>query len=130
MDEDSKVQRKMEDSGGGLLPAVEGHSLEQNIQQRRIEPTTLHQAGQRAQQTTNELFRPPAPMVHCQLNSENYRESAFVGRHTGNSTTSTVSFDRSRAPTHLLFAGVAAIAFVPGAIVGRAPIGLVSVFTA
>ena len=28
MDEDSKGQRKMEDSGGGLLPAVEGHSLE------------------------------------------------------------------------------------------------------
>ena len=26
--------------------------------QRRIEPTTLHQAGQRAQHTTNELFRP------------------------------------------------------------------------
>ena len=25
---DSKGQRKMEDSGGGLLPAVEGHSLE------------------------------------------------------------------------------------------------------
>ena len=30
MDADSKGQRKMEDSGGGLLPAVEGHSLEQN----------------------------------------------------------------------------------------------------
>ena len=28
MDEDSKGQRKMEDSGEGLLPAVEGHSLE------------------------------------------------------------------------------------------------------
>ena len=28
MDKDSKGQRKMEDSGGGLLPAVEGHSLE------------------------------------------------------------------------------------------------------
>ena len=28
MDKDSKVQRKMEDSGGVLLPAVEGHSLE------------------------------------------------------------------------------------------------------
>ena len=27
--------------------------------QRRIEPTALHQAGQRAQHTTNELFRPP-----------------------------------------------------------------------
>ena len=28
MDKDSKGQRKLEDSGGGLLPAVEGHSLE------------------------------------------------------------------------------------------------------
>ena len=30
MDEDSKGQRKTKDSGGGLLPAMEGHSLEQN----------------------------------------------------------------------------------------------------
>ena len=30
MDKDSKGQMKMEDSGGGLLPAVEGHSLEKN----------------------------------------------------------------------------------------------------
>ena len=30
MVKDSKGQRKMEDFGGGLLPAVEGHSLEQN----------------------------------------------------------------------------------------------------
>ena len=30
MDKDSKGQRKMEDSGGGLLPAVEGHSLKLN----------------------------------------------------------------------------------------------------
>ena len=29
-----------------------------NSPQRRIEPTTLHPAGQRAQHTTNELFRP------------------------------------------------------------------------
>ena len=28
MDKDSKGQRKMEDSGGGLLPAVEGHRIE------------------------------------------------------------------------------------------------------
>ena len=35
MDEDSKGQRKMKDSGGGLLPAVEGNGLEQN----RIEAT-------------------------------------------------------------------------------------------
>ena len=30
-----------------------------NSAQRRIEPTALHQAGQRAQHTTDELFRPP-----------------------------------------------------------------------
>ena len=30
MDKDSKGQRKLEDSGGGLLPAVEGHILEKN----------------------------------------------------------------------------------------------------
>ena len=29
-----------------------------NSPQRRIEPTTLHQTGQRSQHTTNELFRP------------------------------------------------------------------------
>ena len=28
MNTDSKGQRKMDDTGGGLLPAVEGHSLE------------------------------------------------------------------------------------------------------
>ena len=28
VDKESKGQRKLEDSGGGLLPAVEGHSLE------------------------------------------------------------------------------------------------------
>ena len=31
--------------------------------ERKIEPTTLHQAGQRAQHTTNELFRPPHSIV-------------------------------------------------------------------
>ena len=30
MDEDSKGQRELEDTGGGLLPAVEGHSPEYN----------------------------------------------------------------------------------------------------
>ena len=30
MDKGSKGQRKSEDSGGGLLPAVEGHSPEYN----------------------------------------------------------------------------------------------------
>ena len=38
MDKDSKGQRKLEDSGRGLLPAVEGHSLEKNrIEQKRKE---------------------------------------------------------------------------------------------
>ena len=32
---------------------------EKNSHQRRIESTTLHQAGQQAQHTTNELFLPP-----------------------------------------------------------------------
>ena len=40
--------------------------------QRRIEPTTLHQAGQQAQHTTNELFRPPVTVPNsskaCCLN--------------------------------------------------------------
>ena len=39
MDKDSKGQRKMEDSGGGLLPAVEGHSLKQN---RKVESECAH----------------------------------------------------------------------------------------
>ena len=30
MDKESKEQRKMEDSGRGLLPAVEGHRIELN----------------------------------------------------------------------------------------------------
>ena len=30
MDKNSKGQRKLEDSGGGLPPALEGHSLELN----------------------------------------------------------------------------------------------------
>ena len=41
-----------------MLTQREKSSLpEKNSHQRRIEPTTLHQAGQRAQHTTNELFR-------------------------------------------------------------------------
>ena len=37
MDKDSKGQKKL-DPGGGLLPAVERHSLEENkIEQNRIE---------------------------------------------------------------------------------------------
>ena len=34
-----------------------------NSPQRRIEPATLHHAGQRAQHTTNELFWPPLTLV-------------------------------------------------------------------
>ena len=43
MDKDSKGQRKLEDSDGGLLPTMEGHSLEQTgTEQNRIE---LRQCG-------------------------------------------------------------------------------------
>ena len=41
-----------------LLWQTEARS--QTSPQRRIEPTTLHQAGQRALNTTNELFRSPS----------------------------------------------------------------------
>ena len=37
---------------------VRTHVNWKNSPQRRIKPTTLHQAGQQAQHTTNELFRP------------------------------------------------------------------------
>ena len=43
MDKDSKGQKKLEDSGGGQLPAVEGHSLEKNrskIEQDRSKTVT------------------------------------------------------------------------------------------
>ena len=43
-----------------LPPREKNPSSRKNSPQRRMEPTTLHQAGQRAQHTTNELFRPPA----------------------------------------------------------------------
>ena len=39
MDKDSKGQRQLQDSDGGLLLAVEGHSLEQN----RKEQNTIEQ---------------------------------------------------------------------------------------
>ena len=32
MDKDSKGQRKLEDSGGGLLPAVEGHRTQPRME--------------------------------------------------------------------------------------------------
>ena len=34
MDKDSKEQRKLEDSNGGLLPAMEGHSPESNVTEK------------------------------------------------------------------------------------------------
>ena len=40
-----------------LTPREKSPLPEKNLK-RRIEPTTLHQAGQRAQHTTNELFGP------------------------------------------------------------------------
>ena len=42
------------------LTPRENPPLLENSPQRRIEHQTLHQAGQRAQHTTNELFRPPS----------------------------------------------------------------------
>ena len=42
MDKDSKGQRKMEDSGGGLLPAVEGHSVDSD----RYDWTVIDMTGQ------------------------------------------------------------------------------------
>ena len=42
-----------------LTPREQSPLREKKSPQRRKEPTTLHQAGQRAQHTTNELFRPP-----------------------------------------------------------------------
>ena len=50
--------------GGGIesesmLTPRENSLCRKNSPQRRIEPMMLHQAGQRAQHTTNELFQPP-----------------------------------------------------------------------
>ena len=36
-----------------------------NSSPKRIEPTRLHPAGQRAQHTTKKLFRPPFPVLRC-----------------------------------------------------------------
>ena len=48
--------------GGGSKPCqLQGKNplyQNKNSPQRRVEPTTLSQTGQRAQHTTNELFRP------------------------------------------------------------------------
>ena len=53
-------------------------STEKNYPQRRIEPTTQHQAGQRAQHTTNELFRPP---VSNEI-SKKVRKEGSTGQRT------------------------------------------------
>ena len=54
-------------SGNGFRTHVNSKgkipSIGKNSPQRRIESTTPHQAGQRAQHTTNELFRPPLKSV-------------------------------------------------------------------
>ena len=44
--------------GNGVKTHVKSPLPEKKSPQRRIEATTLHQAGQRAQHTPNELFRP------------------------------------------------------------------------
>ena len=46
------------DSEPMLTPREKSSLTKQKSPQRKIEPTTLHQAGQRAQHTTNELFQP------------------------------------------------------------------------
>ena len=43
MDKDSKRQRELEDYGGGLLPAVEGHNLElHRIEQKEVQSLSLY----------------------------------------------------------------------------------------
>ena len=48
MDKDSKGQRKIEDSGGGLLPAVDGHILEWNRTEQQQTRTQRTNSEQRA----------------------------------------------------------------------------------
>ena len=55
-----------------LTPRKKSALPEKNSPQRRIEPRTLHQAGQRAQHTTDELFWPP-------YGADLSRESCLVG---------------------------------------------------
>ena len=52
---------------GGKIP-----STEKNSPQRRMEPTTLHQAGQLAQYATNGLFRSHFPEVTPTFPSRNF----------------------------------------------------------
>ena len=59
-----------------LTPREKSPLPEKNYPLRRIEPTTLHHAGQRAQHTVNELFRPPYTEVadqSCCLTVTEYR---------------------------------------------------------
>ena len=56
---------------------------QENSPQRRIEPMTLHQAGQRAQHTTNELLRPPkyANNGPASPNFDTVTPSSWLGSH-------------------------------------------------
>ena len=51
---------------GGEMESGKKSPLPENSPERRVEPTTLHQAGQRAQHTTNEVFRPRVSDVSAQ----------------------------------------------------------------
>ena len=50
-----------------LTPWEKSPLPEKNSPQRKIEPTKLDQAGQRAQYTTKELFRPPTELIPQRL---------------------------------------------------------------
>ena len=52
---------------------------------RRIESTTLHQAGQRAQNTTNELFRSPNKQMNGRMKRRGKRnKKRTMSNHTSN----------------------------------------------
>ena len=90
------------------------------ISQRRMEPTTLHQAGQPAQHTTNQLFRPPPnrttspthyqPAISAptkQDNQPNTLPTSYFGPHqTGQPAQHTTNQlfrpppNRTTSPTH------------------------------
>ena len=74
MGEDSKGQRKLEDSDWGLLPAVEGHSLEQNRIECKLKtaPSQARPCGQE-DQTQSLFFKMPA--------LQSYKKRRVAGQH-------------------------------------------------
>ena len=71
--------RTQVNSKGKSLPPPPPSLTGRILPQRRIEPTTLHQAGQQAQHTTNELFRPPRSGANFQ--SCSHFSQAFSASH-------------------------------------------------